>query len=502
MIHTQLLALGVAALFAAPATAQEATPSPMTQPHDWGALLKQDATAAHAAIIDSHPGVQDSLNPGFRSQADAGLAVALERAKTASTAGGWWWALRGFIASFDDGHVQLGLTDPSWSFPTRWPGFLTAYRGDDAVVATRDESDASTPPVGARLLDCDGVSAADLGAQRIGAFRGRWFLEAQKVSFGDWLFLSAQNPWISEMRTCRFETGGRAASYDLAWRPLEGDALRARRTAAGRQPSIDFGFRRLPDGGYRLAMPSFDGDPSGEAFPALTALLAEAEAKQAELRAAPYVMLDLRGNGGGSSHWSQHIARTLWGDDWLSAHGEAPIQGIEWRASQANLDAIRAYLAEWRAAGVPEDDERMVWGLRIEAGMVAAMAEDKPYWSDMAAPPDGSMAAPEAADPPLLMQGPVYVITEAGCGSACLDAVDLWKAAGAVQVGRETSADTVYMDVRDQALPSGLARMAIPMKVWRGRARGNNEPQTPARLFDGDMADDDALMAWIAALPR
>ena len=104
--------------------------------------------------------------------------------------------------------------------------------------------------------------------------------------------------------------------------------------------------------------------------------------------------------------------------------------------------------------------------------------------------------------PPRLMAGPVYVLTDPVCSSACLDAVDLWKAAGAIQLGRETSADTVYMDVRGQALPSDLASLVIPMKVWRGRARGNNVPQRPAHIYDGAMGDQAALESWIRGLPR
>ena len=42
--------------------------------------------------------------------------------------------MRSFAAGFDDGHVQLGLTETG-CFPTRWPGFLTIYRGADPVVA-------------------------------------------------------------------------------------------------------------------------------------------------------------------------------------------------------------------------------------------------------------------------------------------------------------------------------------------------------------------------------
>lgn len=98
------------------------------------------------------------------------------------------------------------------------------------------------------------------------------------------------------------------------------------------------------------------------------------------------------------------------------------------------------------------------------------------------------------------MKGNVFVLTDFRCGSACLDAVDLWKTLGAVQIGRETNADTVYMELRETALPSGLAKVWVPMKVYRGRGRGNNEPQVPAHVFAGGMADEQALRAWVQGL--
>lgn len=96
---------------------------------------------------------------------------------------------------------------------------------------------------------------------------------------------------------------------------------------------------------------------------------------------------------------------------------------------------------------------------------------------------------------------PVYVLTDWNCASACLDAVDLWQALGAVVVGRETSADTTYMEVGDGPLPSGLVQVGIPMKVWRGRRRGSNVPQVPRHRFAGAMTDTPALERWIASLP-
>lgn len=495
----RILAAGAACVAMAGAVRAQEAPAeaikPMDQPRDWSATLVRDATGLHDIMIDSHPGAHDPLNPAFRPRLDDGLAVALERAKATTDAGGWWWALRAYVASFEDGHVGISITQADYGFATRWPGFLTIYRGADQVVADRDAADDATPPLGARLIDCDGVGAEALAEQRIGQFRGRWFLEAQRVLYGDWQFLGAQNPWIDEMRQCRFETGGAVRTYALNWRATPDD-MNARRTRLAQRAWPDFGLRAFDDGGLWISTPSFNGDPASETHAELTALIADMKARQEALRLAPYVVLDLRGNGGGSSHWSQLMAQILWGDDWMIAHPEPAIEAVEWRASDANIAQIAAFLEQLRASdGAPE---YIAWAEGAVNGMTAAKAAGQVYWRS------ANDEEPENAGPPppapQLMAGRVYVLTDSSCGSACLDAVDLWKTAGAIQVGRETTADTVYMEIREAALPSGLARLAVPMKVYRGRARGNNEPQRPAYLFDGDMTDEAALRAFIRGL--
>ena len=482
----------------APGATPADAPKPMDQPRDWSATLTQDATGLHDIIVDSHPGVHDALNPGFRTRLEQGLTVALDRAKTTTDTGGWWWALRAYVASFEDGHVQIGMTQDDFNFQTRWPGFLTVYRGADQVVADRDEADAATPPLGAKLIDCDGVAAEALAEQRIGQFRGRWFLEAQRTLYGDWQFLNAQNPWIGEMRQCRFETGGAAQTYALNWRATPDD-FAARRGKLAQRARPDFGLKHFDDGGFWISTPSFNGDPSGETHAALTALIADMKTKQEALRLAPYVVLDLRGNGGGSSHWSQLMAQVLWGDAWMAAHPEPAVEAVEWRASDGNIAQISEFLGQLRASnGSPE---YIAWAEDAVNGMKAAQAAGQPYWRSANEPAPEDAAPPPPA--PELMAGRVYVLTDSSCGSVCLDAVDLWKTAGALQVGRETSADTVYMELREAALPSGLARIAVPMKVYRGRARGNNEPQRPQYVIEGDMSDDAALLAAIRRLqPR
>lgn len=498
------LAVSFALLMAASAAEAQQAPNaaaadgPMELPRDWSATLVQDATGLHDIMVDSHPGTHDPLNPAFRPRLDTGLTVALERARSTTDAGGWWWALRAYVASFEDGHVGISITQPNYGFSTRWPGFLTVYRGADQVVADREAADASTPPLGAKLIDCDGVAAAPLAEQRIGQFRGRWFLESQRVLFGDWQFLSAHNPWIEEMRQCRFEVDGAPRTYILNWRATPED-IYARRAKLTQTTSTEFGQKHLDDGGIWISTPSFNGDPSSDVHARLTTLIADMKTGQEALRSAPYVVLDLRGNGGGSSHWSELVAQILWGDDWMASRFGPTTQAVEWRASDANIAQMSGFLDQLRASnGSPE---YIAWAEAAVTGMKAAQAAGQVYWRS------ASEEAPQAAAPPpvarQLMTGRVYVLTDPRCASACLDAVDLWKTAGAFQVGRETSADTVYMDTRNPLLPSGLAQIAVPMKVYRGRARGNNEPQKPAYLIEGDMNDDAALLAAIRGLqPR
>ena len=95
----------------------------------------------------------------------------------------------------------------------------------------------------------------------------------------------------------------------------------------------------------------------------------------------------------------------------------------------------------------------------------------------------------------------VYFLTDSRCGSACLDFADiLVRVPGVVHVGRETSADAIYIDNRAVRLPSGLGVLGFSMKVYRDRVRGHNESYVPAYRWSGDMADQEGLERWLLDL--
>ena len=462
---------------------------------DWSATLRSDAQALHDDIAANHPGPVNSKDPGFARRNDRQLALALDRARDARSYADYFFALREYVSSFDDAHMGFGaFGDTPNAF--RWPGFLTGYDPDGSirvVLSTRPEV-----PVGATLLGCDGMSAANYARATLGRMWGRWQLQSQRLRLGRMLFIDEGSRYIPKGRRCRFEVDGRGRPVQLDWRMLApAERRELMKTVFPPRPQPEFGARTLADGTRWFSIPSFDGDPSSRAGKALPPMIAAMAADRPALAAAPAIVLDLRGNGGGSSDWSRQIAEILWGRPAIRRLPAVDMY-VEWRVSKANLAAIEE---SWRrrssAPSVPA--EVRTWFEDVIAGLAAALARGDTLWRQ----PDEESSAPPAAPgeaplPPL--RGRVYLLTDSSCGSACLDAVDLWRALGAIQVGQATGADTLYMEIRDATLPSRLAGIDLPMKVYRGRPRGANEPAVPEHAFTGDIADTAALERWIAAL--
>lgn len=473
----------------------QSAPQAQTPPEpDWAAALRQDARALHDDIAANHPGPVNPLDPGFAKRNDAGLALALERAARVHDRAGYIYALWGYAAGFDDGHLAVFGTDRLGVMSARWPGFLTGFDASGAqIVATRE--DRAPVPLGARLESCDGRPADRLAAENMGAFKGRWMLVSRRMLTGGDLFADYGNPFIVRPSRCTFRVGGAARTVTLDWQPIAPPALTERLRETSRRAHEPIGARTLADGTRWFTLSGFGGDPDGADARALAPLIAAMQADRDAIVKAPRIVLDLRGNDGGSSDWSNQIARILWGKGRVAALPDHSY--VEWRASATNVGVLADYQKQFDRPETRDEIKR--YFSIVLGGMRGALAAGRPLWrepEDLGEPPAGAPAAAPDPAPP----AHVYFLTDTGCASACLDAADLWKALGAVQAGQETSADTLYMDVRHVTLPSGLAGAAIPMKVYRGRPRGANVPLQPVHRYAGDMRDTAALESWVATL--
>ena len=73
------------------------------------------------------------------------------------------------------------------------------------------------------------------------------------------------------------------------------------------------------------------------------------------------------------------------------------------------------------------------------------------------------------------------MIVPGQCASACLDALDVFAHFPNTKlIGAPSSADSVYLEVRVQALPDGLAKVVIPTKLYRDRPRASGQVYPPA----------------------
>jgi hypothetical protein len=462
---------------------------------DWAATLRADAQALHDDIASNHPGPVNTLDPGFAKRNDAALALALKRAARVRDYPGYRFAMAGYAASFADGHLAAFPRNGAPQIAMNWPGFLTGF-DQDGVQVVKTRADDAPLPLGARLIACDGRGATALAAANIGAFEGRWFLASRRALRGGWLFVDQHNPFIRRPVRCSFAVAGKQVALTLAWRPIAADAIGKRIADTSQRTREAIGARILPDGTRWFTLSGFDGNPDGADTKALIPLIAAMQAERDALRGAPRIVLDLRGNNGGSSDWSLQVAQILWGEAAVAALPDNSY--VEWRASPAVLDTMKHYQQQFDAA--PDTPARMkAYFATMVDGLTKAKAAGRKLWRE----PSEQDASSSSKTLPLTPLGvPVYFVTDTGCGSACLDAVDLWRALGAIQVGQETSADTLYMEVRNPVLPSGLTGTAVPMKVYRNRPRGSNAPVKPDFPYTGDLRDTARLAAWIATLPH
>lgn len=461
-------------------------------PDDWGARTATDARAFHAEQVTSHPGPVNPADPGFTARLDSALAKALRRAASVSTPGGYAATLREMVASFNDGHMYLGF-DETLPLENRWPGFIAAWR-DGQLTVTHVEPGMVAPARGDRVIACDGRNAEALAAELVAPWVGSWGLAAERERQGWRVFHDQDNPFVRRPATCRFAGVGGIHDVKLDWQPAPRD-MRSRVAVANSAGRAPFGVRRFGDNLWVSA-----GSFQAERAPADTALPALIKALQAEAalaHSAPILVLDLRGNSGGSSDWGLQMARTVWGEaavDRFDAIDSARVH-VDWRPSTANIDAISAFCTPLIADPSKASADVVTWCRASVDGLRAANAKGTPLWRE----PDPPAKPTPSATPPLRTRA-TYVLVDGACGSACLDTVDLWSGMGAQVIGRTTSADSNYMEVRSARLPSGYGEFSVPMKVYSGRTRGSGVPVVPAHRFDGDMGDTAALEAWVRSL--
>lgn len=461
------------------AAAQTVEPKP-----NWRAIAITDASATYRLFAENHPGMANPEDKGFPAKLAAARDASMKIAREARNWDGYDRALDTFSEHLSDGHAVVFASDEPGRISRKltWPGFIAAWRGNGLVV--HHAGPTSPAPKGSRIESCDGRPVTRLMRETI---RGGWLRPTEAGQWweaGPMLLVGSSPPSPNQIRTCTFRLPDRRRRQArLPWGDEPKGMFGLYRNALSGDPT-PIGLTEPRRGMWLIGLSTFSPDDAGTA--AYRKLYADIARRRADLLGAKVIVLDLRSNNGGSWEYGHEVARQLWGKNAAQERLNHFFRNVRigWRASPANVAAMPERVAMLRARGHKDAADEVQ---AIADGMKVALAEGRPLFVE---PSFGRGAGADGLSPTDL-QTPIYVITHGGCVSACLDAIDMFKRFGNVKlIGAPTSADTTYMDVRRDRLPSGYANIVIPLKTWMNRPRKSGEfyrPDIPFNALDWSM---------------
>ncbi len=258
---------------------------------------------------------------------------------------------------------------------------------------------------------------------------------------------------------------------------------------AQKREFIDFSINSMPNGIIWITLPTFQ--PNKDQQKELENIIDELPHYQK----SKLIVFDLRNNTGGNSDWGIALLKNLFGEEYVTQKLYALNKNIEvdWRASKDNI-AHLTYLVDYIKDQFGAKSSQALEFKTIEEGMQQAYKEHKVFYTEYSS----EYTIPTTKEKNSVT-AKIAAITSSRCVSACLDFIDGIKAVDpkALLIGQTTDADTVYIEVREIDLPSGLGKIQFPIKMYRNRPRGNNVPYIPNISYPADINSEEEKNEWL-----
>ncbi|MBP1206275.1 hypothetical protein JOD97_004348 [Duganella sp. 1411] len=450
---------------------------------DWSAIAQADMKFAIEKVRSGHAGsVSGQID--VTAPLEAGARAGMLEAADAKTEQDYNRALVRFINGFGDPHTGIQL-----KLPTRaWTGVVLDHiDGKFRVIWSEPNWPQPLPPRGAIVQSCDNVWIGTYLKSNVAPFSNH-SLEydttpsdlARKAMFDIGL------GWTPKQ--CVFQVDGGARQYQLPLRAVADGIGEARIDAVRNR----YQAKAKPVGLYRLAadkqwvgMPDFNGGISGDAYTALYPQLAA-------LKHSGWIIFDLRGNGGGDSSWGNRALQALYGAAYGEELGNTATYVKSVIANQPTIDLFRRY------AGLPQFAASKAEFEGVAGKLEAALAKGEALAPvDYASREDASALAAKVSRRP---GGPrVAAVIDRGCFSSCMNFVQqISSMSDTVILGEPTIGYSPYGEGSQYKLPSGRGAITVPSAIYTA-FQATREPFAPTMRYDGNMADDDQLMAWVDA---
>lgn len=207
------------------------------------------------------------------------------------------------------------------------------------------------------------------------------------------------------------------------------------------------------------------------------------------IRSASFVVVDLRGNGGGNDRYGVKLASALYGSAYVDGRvgSDEGVCPSTFRVSQANIAAVVEGIEAFRKSGDAD-------GASFYEAALKKMRSAQANRENFSSPTTCPVTSGKPVHGRSLIGAPVVVLTDVACFSSCINVVKDFLDLGAMQAGQITGDDTHYSESRDFLLPSGLSLFGTMMAIMPD-APARIGPFKPAIPYEGDMADTAALVS-------
>lgn len=467
----------------------------------WSRLAQRDIEAV--AKVLSTESIQAYTTPSFQRDLQRAIQLARQDAKKVKGLPDHLVMLDRLAARFNDAHLfAVRHAEPSTLL---WPGFSVNWTAGGMRVMHSTRPDI---PVGAEIAACDGVPVARWSSRRAlemgispRADDSDQALETTLSRLAERSFADVEQSLYKPWTRCTFNGVERA----LQWHGIDRvDWLKLRPSP---QAAALAQVRPLGQGeGLWVVLPDF-APSTREAKAAFLALIEQAKS----WRDQPRIVLDVRGNPGGSYEWFVGLLNALYGADYTAHYARARLQIDPLILLPEPVKPTKTA----RAAAAETADPEAAQGLVPEPPLDApkdhvldrSLREAKPQPIKgrvllQVKSVDKAASGPAPLNP---VKGQVLVLTDSLCQSSCIAFVDEMKRfPGVRQVGRETGVDSRTGTPNWRTLPSGLVTWAWPTMTRPGRERDDNRPHQPvgADRYTGDLLDQAALERWVLSLGR
>jgi len=453
----------------------------------WQKIYEKDLEAVCKTLQEDHPGFYDAENPEFKTWLVDGYQQALALSDKVDGFENYLYGLYFFVNGFKDNHLRIEA-DTS-QLPSEWPGFSIGYQPgfrtghewatystveeqDEAFVVTVSERESV--PVGAQLISCDGINPRAWLEKYICPFVDSRNLDASWTQAARYLTWWRGSSFVAKPKVYGFSYKGKEWQEKPEWHNISVTEYHAQvdRKNAPTVASI----KKVGPSCVWVALPSFYPQSDAEREALENVIDAIAAYKNFDI-----IIFDLRGNKGGNSFYGTRILRNVFGADCCqhSFNRMRKEQYVEWRASKGNITHLQELIEKLKQQ--PQQHELVVNLSELVKKLEKSLQSDQAFYRTES---NSNSSTNESGK---RCKGPrVALITDSYCASACLDFIDeLYAVTPAFQIGLPTNADTMYLECRDVKLPSSLATLHLPIKVFRNRQRRSNDPWIPDEyIFD------------------